>query len=195
MDWDESISTDHQSRNIYPHGKVQKPDQLEQEIQLVTVLKEVLLKLNKVQEALQSLDPEDLLHPQFSWKEDTHIWAMEIPPMNEWCIFFLYAQCSILDTYIMKISTTWRLLSNKDITAAIITLAYDNNQKVIVTLINAFINANDLMSKSPEKQVWEQFIINLIMCLINHGIHRYFIEVINKVKSGDISFKHQDKDI
>ena len=78
--------------------------------------------------------------------------------MNEWCIFFLYAQCSILDTYIMKISTTWRLLSNKDIAAAIITLAYDNNQKVIVTLINAFINANDLMSKSPEKQVWEQFI-------------------------------------
>ena len=106
-----------------------------------------------------------------------------------------YAQHSILDTYITKISTTWRLLLNKDVAAAIITLAYDNNQKVIVALINAFINANNLMGKSPEKQVWEQFIIDLIMCLINHGIHCYFIEAINEVKSGDISFKQQDKDI
>ena len=79
MDQDESISIDHQSGNVYPHGKAQKLDQLEKEIQLVTV--------HKVQEALQSLDPEDLLHPQFSWKEDTYIRAMEIPPMSEWHIF------------------------------------------------------------------------------------------------------------
>ena len=46
-------------------AKAQKLDQLEKEIQLVTV--------HEVQEALRSLDPEDLLHPQFSWKEDTYI--------------------------------------------------------------------------------------------------------------------------
>ena len=75
-----------------------------------------------------------------------------------------YAQHSIPDTYIMKISTTWRLLSNKDITAAIITLAYDNNQKVIIALINAFINTNNLMNKSPRKNKYGNNSLSISSC-------------------------------
>ena len=74
-----------------------------------------------------------------------------------------FAQRPVPESYSRKIAIAWRLLSNKDIAAAVIQNAELNNQKAIVELVETFTNAIYLIDASPEKEVWEQYTIDLLM--------------------------------